>query len=174
MVKKKKSYDFLIETPLLIPNNELVILEESKTNSGDHKLKFKTRLQEANMVNANKRRYSTTICESIVSQLTPKANNKQLLQEIDHPLFDAPSDKLKQRAAIIEIKNCGSVINKIEFKDNQILAEISTLSGFRGPDLARLIFEDHIDIGFSLRALGSITPVNEILEVQQPIQAYFR
>jgi hypothetical protein len=82
--KNKKSYDFLIETPLYVPNNELIILEENTTDNGDKKLKFKTRLQEANTINANKRRYSTTICESIVNQLTPKANSRQLLQEIDH------------------------------------------------------------------------------------------
>ena len=56
------------------------------------------------------------------------------------------------------------------FKDGQVIGEIETLSGFRGPDLANLILKDKVDIGFSLRALGSVQPLQDgTVMVKTPI-----
>lgn len=91
----------------------------------------------------------------------------------DHPLFSVSDPKqLKQRACIIEIKNCGAFIKDINYKGTEVIGEIQTLSGFQGPHLANLIAKDKIDIGFSLRALGGVTPLNDgTLEVNMPIRA---
>lgn len=171
LIDGQPEYNFIFETTETVSNNELNILEESKTPTGDRKVKFRTKLQEANVVNKNKRRYSQNICESIVSQLQKKARSNSLLSELNHPMGGTP-EELKRRAAIIDYNNCCAKINDIVFKDNFVIGELSTLSSFKGPDLAKLIVDDKVDIGFSLRALGSIKPISEgILEVASPIYA---
>jgi len=171
IANQSANYNFIFESAEFIDNNELEILEESKTPSNDKKVKFRTKLQQANVVNKNKRRYSTAICESITNQLKQKAQNNSLLSELNHPMSGSP-EEIKRRAAIIDYNNCCAKINDIIFKDDYIIGEVTTLSSFKGPELAKLIVDDRVNIGFSLRALGSIKPISEgILEVSSPIMA---
>ena len=89
------------------------------------------------------------------------------------PLFGiSDPEQLKRRAGIIEIKNTGAFIKDIKFVNGQVIGEIQTLSGFKGPDLANVITKDKIDIGFSLRALGSVSPLTDgTLDVSMPIRS---
>lgn len=169
--KRKNKYHFIFEQTSVVPHSDIDILEEQKTSDGSPKCVFRARLQEANVQNQNKRKYSPVVCESITEQLSPKASARNLLMEIDHPMFGAGDPmQQKRRATVVEIKNCGSLLRDITFKDNQIIGEIETLSGFRGPDLANLILKDQVDIGFSLRALGSVEPMTDgTLLVKSPI-----
>lgn len=172
MMKNKRSkYHFILEQTSVVPHSDIDILEEQRTSDGSPKCVFRARLQEANVQNQNKRKYSPVVCESITEQLGPKATARNLLMEIDHPMFGAGDPmQQKRRATVVEIKNCGSLLRDITFKDNQIIGEIETLSGFRGPDLANLILKDKVDIGFSLRALGSVEPMTDgTLLVKSPI-----
>jgi hypothetical protein len=166
------TYSFLFEHTTTVSSKDFEILNESKTPYGGKKFIVKTRLQEAGVKNANKRVYDNVVCENIVAQLSPKAKSRSLLMEIDHPVFfDGATDPnlLKKRAATIEINNCGALIRNIGFKNGQIIGELETLSGFKGPDLAGII-QDGVDIGFSLRALGGITPMGDgTLKVKTPI-----
>lgn len=169
-MKKQNDYKFILEETNVVSFDDLKILEESTVN-GKPKLAFEASLQYANEKNNNRRIYSTTICESIVNTLSPKSNNRSLLMEIDHPMFvSSDPDILKKRAGIVEVNNSAAVLRKISFKNGQILGEIETLSGFKGPDLANLITKDRINIGFSLRALGSVEPLSDgTLMVKSPI-----
>jgi len=176
MQKKQKSnnnnYCFLFETTSIVPNSDIEILEEVKTEGGGKKVSFKSRLQESNVRNQNKRVYDDTVCESIVNQLTPKAQSRSLLCEIDHPMGGGDPAAIKRRAAVIEVKNCGAVIREIQFNNGEITGILETLSSFRGPDLHKLIMDDKIDIGWSLRALGGVTPLQDgTLKVNSPIRA---
>ena len=171
MSKKPNSYQFIYEQTSISRHEDLEIMEESRTDGGQPKVVFKARLQEADVTNQNKRKYSPVVCESITSQLSPKATNRNLLMEIDHPMFGGgdPSSQ-KKRATVIEIKNCGSLLRDIRFENGEVIGEVETLSGFRGPDLANLILKDHVDIGFSLRALGSVQPLQDgTVMVKTPI-----
>lgn len=131
-MKKRMQYSFLVEQTTICAPHEIKILEESKTESGHSRLTFQARLQEANTLNNNKRIYNTAVCESIVGQLGPKAQNRSMLMEVDHPMFFPGSNdpmQMKKRATITEIKNCGAVCRNISFKNGQVLGEIETLSG---------------------------------------------
>ena len=79
---RKKQYSFLFEQTTVVPNHDIKILEESKVN-GNSKVAFACRLQESEVVNNNKRKYSNIVCESIVQQLAPKAQNRSLFMEIN-------------------------------------------------------------------------------------------
>jgi len=167
----KNKYHFILEQTSVVSNNDLTVIEESKTSDGSPKCVFRARLQEANVLNGNKRKYSPVVCESITTQLSPKAAGRNLLMEIDHPMFGAGDPmQQKKRATVVEIKNCGSLLRDLKYDKNEIIGEIETLSGFRGPDLANLILKDKVDIGFSLRALGSVEPMTDgTLLVKTPI-----
>lgn len=165
----RNNYCLLLETTSVVTPDEIEILEETKLPSGHSKVSFKTRLQESNIKNANNRTYSSNICESIVSQLNPKASSRNMLMEIDHPMFFAGSSDpnvMKKRASVVEISNCGALCRNITFKNGEILGEVETLSSFKGPDLSNLVTKDKVNIGFSLRALGGVNKTgNGIMEV---------
>jgi hypothetical protein len=171
--QKGKKFAFLFEQTCVVSNSQIEILEETYTADKKPKLVFKSRLQESDVKNQNKRRYKSVVCESIVDQLSPKAKSRNLLMEVDHPLFNVSDpNQLKQRAGIIEIKNCGALIKEITFNNGNVIGLIETLSGFLGPHVANLVSKDKIDIGFSLRALGGVTPLTDgTLEVNMPIRA---
>ncbi len=94
------------------------------------------------------------------------------MMEIDHPMFISESpETLKKRAAVVEINNCAAKLRKVFMRGNDIIGEVESLTGFRGPDFANLIARDKVNIGFSLRALGSVEPmVDGTLMVKEPIR----
>jgi len=165
----RNKYSLIMETTTVVSPDDIQILEETKLPNGHTKVSFKTRLQESDKRNANNRSYSTNICESIVSQLHPKASARNMLMEIDHPMFFSGSqdpNTMKKRASVVEINNCGALCRNISFKDGQILGEVETLSSFKGPDLSNLVSKDKVNIGFSLRALGGVNKAgNGLMEV---------
>lgn len=167
---KKNEYKFIIEETNIVAYDDINIIEETTVNKKP-KVAFEANLQSANEKNNNQRYYSSQICETIVSKLNPKASSRSLLMEIDHPMFvSSDANSLKKRAGIVEINNAAAVIRKIGINNNNIIGEIETLSGFKGPDLANLISKDKVNIGFSLRALGSVEPMSDgTLMVKEPI-----
>lgn len=83
-MNRNKQYSFIFEQTSVVSPGELQILSEIKLPDGKSKLSFRSRLQESNTRNNNRRIYSDTICESIVSQLGPRASSRSLLMEVDH------------------------------------------------------------------------------------------
>ncbi len=168
----QNKYEFIFESSSIIENSSIKVLSESTNEDGSAKIIFETRLQTAEEKNANKRFYSRRVCESIVNQLSLKANDNSLMMEIDHPMFvsDSP-ETLKKRAAVVEINNSAAKIRKIFMRGNDVIGEVESLSGFKGPSFANLIARDKINIGFSLRALGSVEPMQDgTLMVKEPIK----
>jgi hypothetical protein len=141
-----------MEDCVISRHRDMHILHEEKVNYHDHpvnKVIFRTRLQTAEETNSNNRYYPKSTCMEIVNSLKDKAKGRSLFQEIDHPITASFGDdqNFKRRAAVVEIKNCGSLIRNIYMEGRDIIGEIETLSGFKGPDLANLIKEDKADIG---------------------------
>ena len=153
-------YYYLYEQTKVVNSNSLEILSESSTVEGKRKYSFNTVLQESDVKNQNKRIYSQSICEGIVGKLMPKVQNRSLLCEVDHPGQSGDKEALQRRSTIVEVNNCCAVIRKLRFHNGQILGELESLSGFKGPDLAGLI-HDGVNFGFSLRALGSVQQLTD-------------
>lgn len=154
---------------------DLTIIKESYNKETKvNKVIFKTKLQTAEEVNANRRYYSKSICNQIVEDLKGKATSRSLFQEIDHPFTQGSSDDQKKRAVVVQLSNCGSLIRDIYVDGNDIIGEVETLSGFRGPDLYNLIKEDKANIGFSIRMFGKLKShptISEVVEVCSPLKA---
>ena len=143
-------------TPFQIDSKKVQILEESSIGIGVNRIKFKAILQERDVVNNNKRTYSENILKMIVAQLGPKATERKLLAELDHPISDS-SDKFTQlkRTATISLKEACVVITKLEYDGRYIVAECETLTTPAGLIVYSLL-KDKAIFGFSLRALGSV------------------
>lgn len=142
-------------TPFQINSKDIKILEESTIGIGVNRIKFKAILQERDVVNNNKRTYSEIILKMIVSQLGPKATERKLLAELDHPISDS-SDKMTQlkRTATISLKEACVLITKLEYDGRYIVAECETLTTQSGLIVYSLL-KDKVVFGFSLRALGA-------------------
>lgn len=137
------SKDIVLETTLLPGATELV-----------PRYKLKVILQEKDVKNNNRRRYSEAVLKSIVQQLAPKALERKLLAEMDHPTFEGGTDveKLSRTATILISKAC-LLFTDIRWDGQFIVAEAETLSNKNGRDLCALL-RDGVTIGFSLRAIG--------------------
>lgn len=162
----------LFESFDVVPNSEIEILENTTTQTGVPKLVAKVRLQTLEETNQNKRYYSRAIGDEIVGSLKPKALDRSLFQEIDHPTPNGDDAAMKRRAITVSLRNSGSLIRDIYREGNEIIGEIETLSGFLGPDLYNTIMYDKADIGFSLRMFGKVV-MNEstgMATVSKPIR----
>jgi len=171
-VKNKNEFYFILEDTSVISIDQMKILEQSTDDYGNTKIAFETNLQTAEEKNQNRRRYSHEVCSSIVEQLAIKAKGGSLMMEIDHPMFVSESEQiLKKRAAVVEVNNCAAKLRDIFMRGNDIIGEVETLSGFKGPDFANLIVKDKVNIGFSLRAFGGVNVLTDgTLEVKNPIK----
>ena len=155
--------NIIFETTSIIEPNNLQIITEEESSAPDgspiNKVIFKAVLQTAEEQNQNGRYYTREILQKIVNILQPKANARALFQEIDHPFVAAPSSDpmiMKKRAITVELKNAASLIRDLYMDGRNVIGEIETLSGFKGPDLYNLIVNDKATIGFSVRMFGRL------------------
>lgn len=145
-----------VNTPFRLDSKNITILEESTIGIGINRIKFKAILQERDVINNNKRTYSENILKMIVLQLGPKATQRQLVAELDHPISDS-TDKMTQlkRTATISLKEACIVFTKLEYDGKYIVATCETLTTPAGMTVYALL-KDKVQFGFSLRALGSV------------------
>ena len=129
------------------------ILEESLVPGGTSKLIFRAILQEAEVVNNNKRVYPAETLMAVVQQLRVKAQERKLLGELDHPQPQGDNKAKLKRSSTILLGNVCVLFRKLDFIDGKIIAECETLSNAAGMDLYNLL-KDNAVIGFSLRAFG--------------------
>lgn len=133
------------------------LLEEGTTYLGElPRIRFKAKLQEANVVNNNGRSYTPEVLSIIVQQLASKANERKLVGELDHPCPEGDANSNLKRSSTISLANSCVLFTKLEFDGKFIVAECETLTNDAGMNLYRLL-KDKVSIGFSLRAFGSAT-----------------
>lgn len=135
--------------------NPVELLEES-TFGGEQRLKFKAKLQERDVTNNNGRSYSDEVLRLIVSQLAPKASERKLVGELDHPTPQGDTAAKMKRSSTISLKDACVLFTKLEYDGKFIIATCETLTSASGMNLYRLL-KDKVTIGFSLRAFGSST-----------------
>jgi len=155
-VNNVKSY-IIVENPEV---HDIEILNESAAQNGKPKLVFRAILQEADVTNVNRRIYPKSVLQEIAQKLYDKAINRELVGEFGHPFLETDNyEILKKRTIVIDPNNICVLYRNIEFDGRYIIAECETLTTNKGLDLYQLI-KDNVNIGFSLRALGSVTEVS--------------
>jgi len=133
----------------------------------EKRLKFRAKLQERDVVNNNGRTYSEVVLQLIVDQLAPKATERKLLGELDHPSPQSNDKDVRlKRSSTISLQNSAVLFTKMEYDGKFIVAECETLTNRIGTDLFRLL-KDKVTIGFSLRAFGGavIDPITKIQSI---------
>jgi len=143
-----------------LSNTAIKIIEESVVpGTTDSRIIFKAVLQEANVINNNKRIYPADTLQKIVQQLRDKAQTRKLLGELDHPQPQGDRAAKMKRSSTILLQNVCALYRRLDFIDGKIIAEVETLNTPSGRILRDLI-KDGISIGFSLRAFGDTRKEN--------------
>jgi hypothetical protein len=144
---------------------QIQILEES--SNSNPKIKFKARLQEADVVNNNNRVYPADTLMTVVQQLQPKANTRMLVGEMDHPTPQGDDAAKLKRSSTLSLDNACVLYTRLEFDGKYVIADCETLSNAKGKDLFHLI-QDKVAVGFSLRAFGGtvVDPITKVQKVQ--------
>lgn len=129
------------------------ILEESVAPGGQYKLTFRAKLQEADIVNNNKRVYPAETLEAVYDQLKEKALARKLIGEMDHPQPQGDQAAKIKRSSTISLERACFLIKDLEWDGSAIYGICETLSNRMGRDLYCLL-KDGVTVGFSLRAFG--------------------
>ncbi len=134
--------------------SDIQLLEEQAAPGGQYKIIFRAKLQEADVVNNNKRVYPAETLQQVYIQLKEKAASRKLVGELDHPqtMTSDQASKIKRSSTISLEKSC-ILIKELEWDGNAIYGVCETLSNRSGLDLYGLL-KDQVTIGFSLRAFG--------------------
>ncbi len=134
--------------------SDVQLIEENVTPGGQYKIIFRAKLQEADVVNNNRRVYPAETLQAVYIQLKDKAAARKLVGELDHPqtLTSDQASKIKRSSTISLEKSC-ILIKELEWDGNAIYGVCETLSNRAGLDLYGLL-KDEVTIGFSLRAFG--------------------
>lgn len=142
------------------------ILEENKRKGIKGGTLFKAIMQEANVVNQNKRSYMKDAISGAITEQSPKIDSGIFFGEMDHPLA---SDG--QRFSRVELKNSCFRVLKFEWDGDKVYGIGETLANTPGKDMQALMVENGIDLGFSLRAMGQAkpNPKTGIIEVHAPM-----
>jgi hypothetical protein len=133
--------------------SEVQLLEESITPGGQYKIIFRAKLQEADVVNNNKRTYPAETLQQVYMQLKDKAAARKLVGELDHPQPQGDQAAKIKRSSTISLEKACILIRKLEWDGSAIYGECETLSNRAGLDVYALL-KDQVTIGFSLRAFG--------------------
>jgi hypothetical protein len=167
----------IIDEQGIVPLRNITILEnESSGEPGSsRKCVFKAVLQTLEEKNQNNRIYSMEIGREIVAALKPKAKARSLYMEVDHPLIIVNSQddpmSVKRRMVTVSMNNAGAMLRDIYIEGKNIIGEVETLSGFKGPDIFNLIVNDKANVGFSLRMFGrEVKGSNGVIGVEKPIK----
>ncbi len=134
--------------------SDIQLLEECVVPGGQYKIVFRAKLQEADVINNNKRVYPAETLQQVFIQLREKAIARKLVGELDHPqtMTSDQASKIK-RSSTISLEKACILIKELEWDGNAIYGVCETLSNRAGMDIYGLL-KDQVTIGFSLRAFG--------------------
>lgn len=116
-------------------------LKESNLEKGT--LKFRGKLQEAEITNKNRRKYPFSVLDENVRRLADVVKARGLLGELDHPTD-----------SIIHFKEASHVLTKLWWVNNVLMGEGEILNTAMGRTL-RALLQDGIRIGMSSRGVGN-------------------
>jgi len=134
-------------------SSDIQLIEESIQPGGQYKCIFRAKLQEADIINNNKRVYPAETLEAVAEQLKEKALQRKLVGEMDHPQPQGDQASKIKRSSTISLDRACILITDIEWDGSSIYGICETLSNTKGMDLYCLL-KDKVTIGFSLRAFG--------------------
>lgn len=105
--------------------------------------KFKGKFQEAEIINANKRKYTKNALEENVKKLNNAIKHRGLVGELDHPTD-----------SVVHFEKASHVITKLYWEGNVLMGEGEILNTPHGKILKSLL-NDGVRVGISSRGVGN-------------------
>lgn len=127
--------------------------EATSTALGRNLTRFKGKMQEAEAINKNGRRYSKKILSENVDRLKGTMSDRRLCGELDHPTD-----------SIVHFSAASHLITKLWWEGNNLMGEGEILNTPNGKILKSLL-ADGVKIGISSRGVGSGKEENGVLEI---------
>ena len=106
-------------------------------------VKFKGKFQEANAINANKRKYTREALEQNMAKLNEAIKHRGLVGELDHPTD-----------SVIHFEKASHVITKLYWDGDVLMGEGEILNTPHGKILKTLL-NDGVRVGISSRGVGN-------------------
>ena len=123
--------------------NEMELHEGTDAQTGKKAVLFRGKVQEANAINKNRRKYTRDILEQNVNRLNEVIHAGALIGECDHPAD-----------SIIHFEKSSHKITRLWWEGDIVMCEGALLHSPMGMLLANLI-DDKVRIGMSSRGVGS-------------------
>ena len=122
---------------------DLLTEEEKKfvTNGG---MMLSGKLQEADCLNGNSRRYPIAILEREMKNYAKLVKERRALGELDHP-----------EDSVINLKNASHMVTEVWWDGPSVMGKVKVLNTPSGKILQELV-NDGVRLGISSRGLGSV------------------
>ena len=148
-----------------------VLTEQKNSATNTWECTIEVPLQKLNYSNNNSRNYTTTLMGPVVQAVQPLVNERHLVGEYGHPVFEAgvmpSSDQYIRRITTISPDKMSHMITKLWLDGEYVMGHVKTLHTIYGRDMTNFILLDKGTIGFSLRAVGGTKKVDNV-DVVQP------
>jgi len=116
------------------------------------------KLQEADVVNGNRRMYPYNVLMREVKNYQKLVEENRALGELDHP-----------DDSVINLRNASHMFTKIWMQDKTVMGKVKVLDTPSGQILKSLVHSD-VKLGISSRGMGSVSESNDTTVVQEDFQ----
>ena len=149
--------------------NEGAIYQEAQNVKNlPGKAVFKMVLQDADIVNQNRRLYPKPVLEAGIEATSSRVKRKAFFGELDHPFITNDEAFNAQRQTTVSLEKISHIIRGFDFRGDQLVGEIETASTPNGSILLGLI-NDKAGIGMSMRGLAELERGEEYNTVRSPL-----
>lgn len=148
---------------------ESAIFQESKIiNNDPSKAIFRSVVQTADDINQNNRLYPKKVLDDGMEGCRSRMKRRAFLSELDHPVSIGNDHFDTVRQTTVSLEKVSHLIRDWEWKGNDMVAEMETLSTPNGRILLGLL-KDKSGIGFSLRGLAELERGEKYNTVKGPL-----
>lgn len=148
----------------IIKEGATVFSRPEKVKTKNDSIIFEAYLQEADVINQNKRRYRREVLNEGMMRINKKIQRGALLGELDHPF-----DKDQVRQATVSYKEVSHIIREWGWDGNMIRGTLETLPESPNGQILNGLIRRKVPVGFSLRALADVEDNGVCQDVLSPM-----
>ena len=148
----------------IIKEGAAVFSRPEKVKARNDSIIFEAYLQEADVINQNKRRYRREVLNDGMMRINNKIRRGALLGELDHPF-----DKDQVRQATVSYKEVSHIIREWGWDGNMIKGTLETLPESPNGQILNGLIRRKVPVGFSLRALADVEDNGVCQDVLSPM-----
>lgn len=135
-----------------------LLTEDEKRYVADGGMMLTGKLQEADVLNGNRRVYPYTVLAREVKNYQKLVSENRALGELDHP-----------DDSVINLRNASHMVTAIWMEEKSVMGKVKVLETPSGQVLKSLV-ESGVKLGISSRGMGSVSESNDTTVVQEDFQ----